>query len=529
MAKKLLALALLVISIAALWLIVAKTSDQPLLSELYADRAVMDELISGRQAHDFSDVYSPMYTGLRFNGYDLFADEERGMLLYSLLQGDERAYDPQVQIVSDKGARMLVSGAGITDELIRDNGSIEVLIYTDDEYALFELRCTTLPVMAIERNADTITARHNTTLRLFDNRAEAVNHLYQTDATIWMRGNNSTRFPKKAYRLSLYTESVGGNLRKNHTSFLGLRTDEDWILNAMYNDPEKIREVLSTNLWYDSCAGNNQWNVKNGVQYRYVEVFMAGDYRGVYALGSPVDAKQLSIGADEPYYKKQNPYLPETEVDFTAEGAVESYEYLGPDLTQPDWEPLKRYYLTVMDEAASRDSLYAAADVQNAIDLYLFLNLIQGVDHAHLYGTNTVYNLYMAAKKTASGCAMLYTPWDMDRTWGMNYDEEEKLAPDDNVIIDTSIVTRLLQMGDEEMRQKVQARYEELRGGLWSDEVMIERVCAYEADVFGSGAYARDYDRWYTDEERADSLEDFTAYVTERLRCMDAWMDEQTK
>lgn len=525
MAKKLLALVLLIVSLAALWLIVDEKAHQPLLSDLYADRAVMDELILSRQAHDFSDVYSPMYTGLRFNGYDLFADEARGMLLYSLLENDPRAYDPQVEIVSAKGARMLVSGERITDELIQQNGSIDVLIYTDDEYALFELRCTTLPVMAISRSADSITARHNTTVRLFDNRAEAVNHLYQTDARIWMRGNNSTRFPKKAYRLSLHTESVGGNQRKNHTSFLGMRTDEDWIINAMYNDPEKIREVLTTNLWHDSCAGNNQWNVQNGVQYRYIEVFMAGDYRGVYALGSPVDAKQLSIGADEPYYKKLDPYTPETEIDFTAPGALETYEYLGPDLLNPDWEPLKRYYLIVMDEHASRESLYAAADVRNAVDLYLFLNLIQGVDHAQLYGTNTVYNLYMAAKKTASGSMMLYTPWDMDRTWGMNYDGEPKLSPDDNVIIGTSIVTRLLEMGDQEMADRVSARYRELRNTLWSDEAMTDRIRAYEAAVFGSGAYVRDFTRWYPEDEPVTSLDDFTAYVITRLSCMDAWME----
>ena len=74
-----------------------------------------------------------------------------------------------------KGAKMLAAGEKISDEMIRENGAIDVLIYTDSEYALFELRLTTLPVIAIDRNPASITARHKTAMRLFDNRAEAVN------------------------------------------------------------------------------------------------------------------------------------------------------------------------------------------------------------------------------------------------------------------------------------------------------------------------------------------------------------------
>lgn len=535
MPKKLLALLLLLATVVSLWLIADGESSLPHLSELYADRETMDEIIAHRQAHDFTDVYTPMYTGLRFNGYDLFEDAGRGMLLYSLIANDPRAYDPQVEIVSMTGAKMLVEGEKISDDLIRRNGAIDVLIYTDSEYALFELRLTTLPVIALDRNPASITARHKTAMRLFDNRAEAVNHLYTTDLWIWMRGNHSTTYPKKSYRLDLYDESLGRNIRKNHVSLLGMRTDEDWILNAMYNDPDKVREVLSTNLWHDSSAGNNQWNIPNGVQYRYVEVFFDGTYWGVYALGNPVDAKQLAMQPDEHFYKKLDPYKPESVIDFSAEGPVDAYQYLGMDELNPDWEPLKRYYRTVLDENATAESLYQAADVDNAIDLYLFLNLIQGVDHAHLYGQDGVYNLYMAAKKTAFGTSMLYTPWDMDRTWGRGYDGEGPLTPEENVVIDSSIVTRLLDMGDEAMIRRVKERYRELRETLWSDEAMLSRIRMYEEQMFLSGAYEREYERWYTQPDAmirfdpVSSLDSFADYVLKRLACMDQFIENVTE
>lgn len=214
---------------------------------------------------------------------------------------------------------------------------------------------------------------------------------------------------------------------------------------------------------------------------------------------------------------------------------MDAYQYLGMDELNPDWEPLKRYYRTVLDENATAESLYQAADADNAIDLYLFLNLIQGVDHAHLYGQDGVYNLYMAAKKTASGTSMLYTPWDMDRTWGRGYDGEGPLSPEENVVIDSSIVTRLLDMGDQEMIRRVKERYQELRTTLWSDEAMLGRIRTYEEQMFLSGAYEREYDRWYTQPDAmirfdpAASLDDFADYALKRLACLDQFIEDITE
>lgn len=533
MPKKLLALALMLISLAALWLIAGDSAGQPHLSELYAEPAVLEEIISARQAHDFTDIYSPLYTGLRFNGYDLFSDEGNGMLLYSLIDGDPRAYDPQVDLITDTGAKVLVSGQTITDEMIRENGSIDLLIYTDEEYALFELKCTTLPVIEIGRDPNTITARHNTTLRLFDNRAEAVNHLFTTDTAIWVRGRNSAIYPKKGYRLSLYTESVGGNRRKNHTSFLGMRSDEDWILNAMYNDPHKIRDVISTNLWYDSCAGNNQWNIKNGIRYQYVEVFFAHEYYGIYALGSPMDTKQIPLKVGEHTYKKVDPAISELQIDFDAEGPVLGYDYRGSNLMMPDWEPLKQYYRILMNaEQYDPETLFSIADVDNSIDIYLFLNLIQGIDHAHLYGGNIIYNLFLTSKKNSDGqSTILYTPWDMDRTWGLDFGDILMLDPERSVIMDTNIATILLQAKNSEMLDRVHKRYQELRTDLWSDEAMTQLIHSYNSALFESGAYARDYKKWYSDGTAMvqvrpfDSLDSFCDYVIARLECMDSFVN----
>jgi len=531
MPKRMLSLILLAAALAVFGGLAARTAHQPRLSDLYVDQTAWDQIIAARTAHDFFE-YESIYTSIRFNGYEVFCDGMGGMMLYSLLEDHPDAYDPYVDMYWEHGdVHMAVMGQAITDEMIMSNGAIQVLVYNDEEYGLFDLRCTTLPVMAIDRNPALIsTSSRNTTMRLFDNRQEAVNHVVSTDISIHVRGHGSIlqQYPKSSYRISLLNYSAGNNLRKNHIGLLGLRTDEDWVINALYTDQERIREVFSTNLWYDSCAANNQWNIQNGMQYRYIEVFFDGKYWGVYALGSPIDAKQVSLGSGEHLYKKDNPTFSEGEIDFDETGAVGGYEYHGGDLANPDWEPLRRYYRVVMQGAqADTAALYGAADVDNSIDLFLFLNLIQGIDHAHVRGQNTVYNLFIAAKKTAEGSTViLYTPWDQDRTWGMDFDNKYTLLPDENIIMDSCIVTCLLAKGDEEIRHRLANRYAELRSTHWSDQNMLGRVEQFENTLFASGAYAREADRWMKEQgvAPADSLDRFADYMLKRLEAMDAYV-----
>ena len=53
-----------------------------------------------------------------------------------------------------------------------------------------------------------------------------------------VRGAISVTFPKKSYKVSLRTQD-GEKVKEN---LLGLRKDDDWILNAMYTDSSYLRE-----------------------------------------------------------------------------------------------------------------------------------------------------------------------------------------------------------------------------------------------------------------------------------------------
>jgi len=371
-------------------------------------------------------------------------------------------------------------------------------------------------------------------MSLFDNRQYASNRVVEAGGEIRIRGRYTRNFPKLGYKITLYDESVGGHRRERDQSLLGMRQDGDWILYAAYNDQEKIRNVFCSNLWKESCATNNVFGLDNGMEYKYIELFLNGEYWGLYALGYPIDSKQLQLnGIGEYTYKKSDPYLSELSIDFNVKGAVQGYEIKEMGVNRVEsWEPLKRYYKAMLQEDAKYSELRKVVDINNSIDIFLFINMIQGIDHANLRGDNIIHNIYMTNKVSPDGNEeiMLYTPWDMDRTWGYGFGDYDsyQVTPDQNVIMQTNPVYLLLQQNDEDMKQRLVQRYRELRQGAWSDEHLMHLTYVYENQIFDSGAFLRDKEKWpngiYINEQHRLNL--FRRHILDRMICLDAYVNQ---
>lgn len=553
MPKKLISILLLLSVVTVLALVVTTGEGQASLSALYVDEDTWNQLQAARtQRLPDGTAQMQLADALYFNGYKLPYDRLDQVLLYSLVEDDPRANDPLVELICyGEKADIAFFGDAVTEDTVKGSRSIQAMVYTDDEYALYQLRLTTLPVLEIIMEESPFTVKDESVtvrMRLFDNRREALNRQLDTSVSIHMRGRNSKMYPKNDYRISLRSLSLGNNWRNYPVSLLGMRADEDWILKGMYNDNRKIREVFSTELWYDSCARNNVFGIVNGNQYRYVEVFFGNYYWGLYALTHPVDAKQLGIqsGTGEHLYKKTSAFS-ELKMDFDREldTAIDvndqsdprvAYTYDGGDREHPDYGPLLDYYRTLLrTEPEMREKLYAIADTDNAIDIFLFLNLIQGIDH--LKTTGGLFNVYLSAKNDAEGVTrMLYTPWDMDRTWGLGFGDVDLMDPATHVVMNTNPVVQLKELGDQAILDRLAQRYRELRQGAWSEENIARMLHAYEEKVFFSGAYERDFQRWYRFmlppeyiPEYHTDYAGFAAYVNQRLQHLDQFVLDYTQ
>ncbi len=104
---------------------------------------------------------------------------------------------------------------------------------------------------------------------------------YNGRITTRVRGNSSTNFPKKSYKVTLKT-TAGAD---TNVSILGMPAEEDWILYASYNDKTLMRDPLVYHL-------ANQIG-QYASRVRYCELVVNGEYLGVYAM-----EEQVKRGAD---------------------------------------------------------------------------------------------------------------------------------------------------------------------------------------------------------------------------------------
>lgn len=467
---------------------------------------------------------------LVFDEQQLFFDGSTDTFYYSLEEGSRSAYNPRVEIrtgADTKEVRVAVLGERITKEDVQAARVFRLAAYNGSFYREYSLVCTTLPLMNIECDTEIGDEDTAVCMTLFDNSRGAAQKLTKSDGKMHIRGGSTRTYPKKGYKLSLTQESLGDNLRLNKVSLLGMRQDDDWILYAAYNDPEKIRNVFSSKLWKNSCAGDNAFGIDNGMEYRYIELFVNHQYWGLYALGYPIDALQVGVDTaqNERLYKKRT-WESEERILSQPNVAVEGYD---TDESEADeWEILKEYYATLHSEWEDAQSMYAGIDIDNAIDMYLFINLIQGIDHVGVINSLSAKNMFLSFHNKGGKETLLYTPWDMDIAWGLQWtgDAETNMCKaygipsSQNTVMGIGNLPALILNGDDAVWGLIFEKYWKLRETFWSEEALNEILDEYEEDIYGSGAFLRDKERWpngsYWDADKG--LEDFRSYVADRLR-----------
>lgn len=483
-----------------------------------------NNIIASREETD-----EELLTNIKFNDYDLLYDKKENKWYYSIIENARNGYNPYVKIEADKNVKIAFKDK-ITSDLIEHNQNIEFVAYTDKEYHKYLLVCTTLPIINIDYDENTEITKYESipmNFYLFDNREKSTQRVISSAGTIHSRGHSTLDYPKVGYKISLKNESMGNNERDNNISLLGMRQDDDWYLYAGYNDQEKVRNVFSTNLWYNSCARNNSYGITNGVEYKYVELFLNNNYWGLYALCFPVDDKQLSTSNDEYIFKKVRwNYLEEYSDEKLLQ--LDGFELKTETRNEADaWNKLRQAYKTMITSNNIYE-LYKVSDINNSIDTYLFLNLVQGLDNTKIMELN---NIYLTIKNNQ----ILYTTWDLDITWGnswrekaKNYTDSYKLSPKENNVMESNVITCLNKLGDTKINQLIKERYNELRQNEWSDANIIDVLKKYENDIYNSGAFLREEQRWPdgTYSDYAVKLSNFKQYCLDRLKYMDEFVEK---
>lgn len=334
-------------------------------------------------------------------------------------------------------------------------------------------------------------------------------------AQIRVRGNTSRRFPKKSFKLRI----VDAQGDKEDLSIAGLRTDDDWILNALYADTSKIREALAYRLW----EAMNRCRQAASSRLRFVEVTLNGRYWGLYGIQERIDRKQ--VGADRTsgilYKVDANDSLSgedEADGDGLRRGGMELV-FAGKQVEQP-WAPAEDYMALLEGKDGPSGSRFSP---ENTVEFCLWSALVQA-------GDNHYKNQYLNCVYEAPGYTLYRIPWDLDHTFGdrwsgdssqTNYVEYgiSDLALDD-------VAQVMLNGENPAFRQALCARWRQLRADGLSDEGLI----SFARELFEAlrPAIERDTRRWPEcgmGEGSAANIRDIEDYLRVAFRRLDGWID----
>ena len=347
--------------------------------------------------------------------------------------------------------------------------TIDVLRNGEEIVASAPLNMTFLPVVEVSAKKCNTDSYVMGRLRVTDPNEDGYDAVM--NAGFRYRGASSTMYPKKSFAVKLY-DAEGNSL--DH-EFFGLRNDNNWILDAMYNDDVCMRNRVSTDLWNDIATQpyhrRKGWEkkAKTGTRGRFVEVICNGRYHGLYCMTEKIDRKQLKLKKFVAAKRDENgTYLSLDTIHSTLYKAVNwTYEvfmghdfdantypqkapsayynnlkregWAGYEIKYPDWEKERidwgplwnavNFVATANDEAFDEE-VDAFFDYPVLRDYYLFAEIILAKDNS---GKNMYYFNY---DQRGSECSKMLglTPWDLDATWGSTWDskKDETTTPDND-------------------------------------------------------------------------------------------------
>lgn len=327
------------------------------------------------------------------------------------------------------------------------NQTMKIRVFTDKYYNDYDLRISTMPVMVIEtENRTSLPSNNDKTTTLFcsieihnpDADIEPGDEFVASYATIHNRGASSLSYPKKSLKIELQKfENQDGNtlMTERKKRLLGMRDDDDWILDACYADPTMMHNKMAYNLWEEIGGDTNPDALLAGPHCEYVEVIMNGKYHGLFLLVEPVDEKQMGVDkSDDTADGSHGVFIKTTSWTDTKFDKVSSalkptkntwngfeMKYPENNITAADWNPLNELLTATANDKDNGDHtafINAATkylDKENIVNYWILISVTLARDNA---GKNICWSISNLSDPNAK---MYINVWDMDNTFGYRY------------------------------------------------------------------------------------------------------------
>lgn len=347
------------------------------------------------------------------------------------------------------------------------------------------------------------------------------------------KGGWTQSLAKKSLRIEFWEDETGDETLD--FSLLEMRSDDDWNMEAMFNEPLRLRSKTNFDLWklfHTMYYIDEEPDAVNGVTMEYSEIFINGEYRGVYAISERVDRKQLKL-------KKHNGSIRgelykgdqwgNGAVTFTWVGPYDNnsdmwdgFEYEHPE-EEIDWSNL--YNLVDFVKNGSDTDFYTQYQekfhLDNIVDYFIFLNVLRATD-------NTGKNLFLAKYNTEE--PYYYVPWDLDGTFGTIWDGSMQNIT--TGLLTNGLYDRLwLDCDENGFRTRLKDRWNSVKQTIFNHDFLMGMFEENHSYLQQNGVYEREEIAWHTDlwpnySTSTDYLNYMSTWITNRLAHLDARFNE---
>lgn len=380
---------------------------------------------------------------------------------------------------------------------------------TQFEQMRSELWSGSLPLVNLTVDISAVNKREfvNGEIEIVDlqKRTDSLSESVKYPCQIRYRGGTSVAHEKKSFSIKL-VDDVGEKLNAN---VLGIREENSWILDAMAIDRTRMRNRICFDVWndmsqtpYETAYGN-----RNGTIGVYVEVFINGNYHGLYCMSDKIDRKLLGL-------KKMKKDTNDTTIrgvlykGVTVHTNLKAYKdedvnssvWNGWELQYPSdspsfdtWKPLMD--LMDLNSMAPSDSVFR----NHYQDYFYWENLVDYIVLIMAFNVNDCLykNTFLSVVNVNKAHRFLISPWDMDMSLGgswdgayydilFSFDLFNKIPPFNGLVLQNM----------DGFMDCVKQKLVNLYSTMLHPKNIEKRLDEYSDAFLTSGAWEREYNRW---------------------------------
>lgn len=379
--------------------------------------------------------------------------------------------------------------------LVTDDNDIEIV-------AVFEFDELSMPIMSIEleTSLNKVDQENYVNAKMSISNTDKKYEISDLDFHFRGRGNWSWDKEKKGYRIKFDSkQNLFGNCESKHWAIIASYTDITLLRNKMSFE---MVDVLDEIYYASSCVN--------------LEVFINGEYRGVYSLVELPRAEKDKMDIDESYTNVNTGYIIELDAyaikdwQYKPTHAIEGIDYFLIEgvkypfsVKTPDPDEyvdvqihkeqvayisdyFKKMFKAVFDHDFNEFIKYA--DVNSFVDMYILTEIIKSTD----VGWQSFYFV-----KEKDGKVYLTAPWDLEFSSGLNRGDQSYTGMyvsewfDKNLDTKTSSELFINLMLIEEFKELVLIRFKEVK------EKLIENVnTTFDNSLLYEDSYNRNYEKY---------------------------------